>query len=204
MRSIRYVTVAVIASLAVMTLSRAVAKDDSDAAPFGLQWGMSSTQARAIGVVLTEDGHKNYGVTYIATKLPKMIADVQSVLLSFGFDDKLWRIVAISKDFPNDPYGSAVQKRYSELAAELAEKYGRGAKESGESDQFFSDPKNFVYAIQSGNAWRYTNYDTNIANIQLGIGATDTATAFYRLIFENNVLRLDFKKGKTTKEKNAL
>ncbi len=173
MRSLRYVAVAVIASLAVMTLSRAAAKDDSGAAPFGLQWGMSSAQARAIEIVLTEDPHKNYGVTYIATKLPKVIADVRAVLLSFGFDDKLWRVAAISKDFSNDPYGSAVQKRYDELAAELTEKYGRGETESGASDEFYSDPKNFVYAIQSGNAWHYTNYNTDLIRIQLGIGATD-------------------------------
>lgn len=204
MRSLRYATFAVMVLLALTSVSRAVTKDDSSAAPFGLQWGMSSAQARAIGVVLTENDHKDYGITYIATKLPKMIADVQTVVLSFGFDDKLWRVAAVSKDFPNDPYGSAVQKRCRELAAELAEKYGGGEKESGVSGEFYSDPKNFVYAIQSGNAWHYTNYNTSMTSVQLGIGATDLSTAFYKIIFENNALRSDFEKGKKTNEKNAL
>lgn len=204
MRSIRYVAFAVIASLAMMTTSRAVAADDNGAAPFGLQWGMPSSQARAIGVSLTEDSHKNYGATYIATTLPKMIADVQTVLLSFGFNDNLWRVVAISKDFPNDPYGSAVQRRYGDLAAELAEKYGRGANESGASDVFYRDPKLFVYSIQSGNAWCYTNYHNSLVTIQIGIGATDSYTAFYRIIFESNSLKSDFEKGKKINEKGAL
>ncbi len=204
MRSMRYAALAVIVSLAVMTTSEVIAEDDSGAAPFGLQWGVTSAQARVLGAVLTEDTHKNYGVTYIATKLPKMIADVQTVLLSFGFDDKLWRVVAISKDFPNDPYGSAVQKRYGELSAELSEKYGRGEKENGASDEFYSDPKNFVYAIQSGNAWSYTNFSNNMITVQLGIGATDPSTSFYKIIFDNNVLKSNFEKGKKTNEKNAL
>jgi hypothetical protein len=204
MRSIRYAAFVIIVSLAMTTALRAVAEDDSSAAPFGLQWGMSSAQARANGVVLTEDAHKNYGVTYLATTLPKMIADVQTILLSFGFDDKLWRVVAVSKNFSNDPYGSAVQKRYDELAGELTEKYGGGETKSGTSDEFYGDPKNFVYAIQSGNAWHYTNYDTNLIRVQLGIQATDPSTAFYQIIFENNSLRLDFEKGRKTKEKNAL
>jgi hypothetical protein len=204
MHPIRYVAAAIIISLAMMTASRALAEDNRGAAPFGLQWGMSSAQARAIGVVLTEDTHKNYGITYIATKLPKIIADIQTVLLSFGFDDKLWRIVAVSKDFSNDPYGAAVQKRYDELATELSEKYGRGDTESGASDEFFSDPKNFVYAIQSGNAWRYTNYNTSLLSIQLGINASDLSIAFYHIIFENNTLRAGFDKGKRTNEKKAL
>jgi hypothetical protein len=203
-RSIRHVAFAIIVSLVVIPALQARAEDNSDAAPFGLRWGMSSAQARAIGVVLTEDTHKNYGLTYMVTKLPKIIADVQTVLLSFGFDDKLWRVVAVSKEFSNDPYGSAVQKRYDELAAELAEKYGRGEAKSGASDEFYRDPKNFVYAIQSGNAWHYTNYNTNLIRVQLGISATDLSTAFYQIIFENNALRLNFEKGKKTNEKNAL
>lgn len=183
MRSGRHMAFAIIVSLTLISALQALAEENSDAAPFGLQWGMSSAQTRAIGVVLTEDTRKNYGLTYMATKLPKMIADVQTVLLSFGFDDKLWRVVAVSKEFSNDPYGFTVQKRYDELAAELAEKYGRGEVESGASDEFYRDPTNFVYAIQSGHAWHYTNYNNKLIKVQLGISATDPSTSFYQIIF---------------------
>lgn len=154
MRFVRYAILVLIASFAIGPALEA-ADSDGGGAPFALQWGMSVAQAQGLGVMLTKDSHKGFGASYVATNLPKMIGDVRAVLLSFGFDDKLWRVVAISKDFPNDPYGSAVQRRYEELAGDLAQKYGSGKKESGTSDEFYADPKHFVYAIQSGNAWYY-------------------------------------------------
>src|SRR5271165_5653488 len=99
----------------------------SDPAPFGLKWGMSVADAGALGVKLSNlDDKKNFGISYHATDLPKILPDADFVALSFGFEDKLWRITVIGRNTANDPYGNGVKARYSELVAALSDKYGRG------------------------------------------------------------------------------
>lgn len=90
----------------------AFAQTPRQEAQFGLEWGMSSAQVRAMGVELQSrtDDVKDFGFSFSAIKLPKILADAEMVLLSFGFDDKLWRIATVSRSFPNDPYGNAVKK----------------------------------------------------------------------------------------------
>jgi hypothetical protein len=191
-------------ALITAILARAVAEEEQSAAPLGLQWGVSSAQVRALGVDLKDVPLKDYGLSYTAAKLPKIIADTESVVLSFGFDDKLWRIAMASKAFPNDPYGSAVRNRYDELSNELAEKYGRGEQHHHSGEGFYAKGDEFVYALKTGNAWYYTNYTTNILWVQLSIRAQETSTAFYQILFENKPLRSDFEKGKKTHEKDSL
>jgi hypothetical protein len=192
-----------VGSLITATFGQAAEVDQKEG-PLGLQWGMSSVQVRGLGVDLKDVALKDYGTSYAASKLPKMIADIESVVLSFGFDDKLWRIATVSKAFSNDPYGSAVRNRYDELSSELAEKYGRGEQHHQTGQDFYAKADNFIYALHSGNSWYYTNYSTNLIGIQLSIRASDSSTAFYQIIFENQLLRSNFEKGKKTHEKDSL
>ena len=100
----------------------------SDPAPFGLKWGMSVADAKALGVMLSDpDGKEKFGISYRATNIAqKYCLDSDLVALSFGFEDKLWRIVVIGQKMGSDPYGNGVKARYRELSTALSEKYGRG------------------------------------------------------------------------------
>ena len=193
----------VINAVVTPTVSRG-AEDDRGSAPFGLQWGMSSSEVRALGAELKDVRFKEYGASFSAAKLPKIIADVETVVLSFGYNDSLWRISAASKKFENDPYGYRVRARYDELANVLSEKYGRGESREHLSNGMFSKPDDFLMSIHTGNSSVYTDYRTNSLDVQLAIGASDFSTSFYKLIFENKALRSEFEKGKKTHEKNAL
>jgi hypothetical protein len=203
MRAVISFLVLAVGTLTAVTLPGAV-EQDHDAAPFGLEWGMSSTHVRALGVEIKDSPLKDYGSSYAATKLPKVIADIDAVVLSFGFDDKLWRIAAVSKPFANDPYGSAVRKRYDELASELAEKYGSGEQHHQLGQGFYGKADTFVYALQTGNAWYYTNYTTSLVKIQISIRASEPSTGFYQITFENSPLQTDFEKSKKVREKGSL
>ena len=81
---------------------------------FGLSWGMSIEKVTQKGVKLSDKGIDKYGVQYNGTNLPKMISDIENVTLYFGYNNRLWRIAAISELFRNDPYGSHVKTRYEE------------------------------------------------------------------------------------------
>ena len=178
------------------------AEEDRDAAPFGLKWGMTTADARSLGIDLQDAPIKEFGITYGAAKLPKVIADISTVIVSFGFDDRLWRIAAISKEFPNDPYGAATKERYSELVRILGEKYGRGVQHH--QDAPYRKPEYFLMEINGGRAWDYTDYSTSTLWIQIALAAKDSSTGYYRIIFENRSLGSDFQNSKKLREKNAL
>jgi hypothetical protein len=180
------------------------AAEGNNSAPFGLEWGMSSAQVKGLGVDLAERSEKDFGQTYSARKLPKVISDVSSVFLSFGYDDKLSRIAAISKDFDNDPYGAAVQSRYDELARVLGDKYGPGTQTHYQDPNLFAGPQDFLMGIHAGRTFRYTDFDSHLLHVQIGIGATDSSTGYYRIIFENKSLRTEFEKGKKAHKKGTL
>jgi hypothetical protein len=101
-------------------------KPTGNEAPFGLTWGMSASEVKALGVELSDFPQSDWGHSFSATKLPKVLGDAEMVVLSFGFNDKLWRIAAVSRSFENDPAGVATMARYNELDKILADKYGKG------------------------------------------------------------------------------
>lgn len=200
--AIRLFVVAVFAATATMA---AFADEPSGrAAPFGLTWGMSVAQVKSLGVELAEQTGMSGGRSFIATKLPKVLSDASTVFLFFGFDDKLWRIAAISRDFRNDPYGNSVRERYDELAKELGDKYGHAEPHQSLDGRLYNKASEFVMGIKVGRSWWYTNFDAPTLWVQLGIGASDMDTAYWRIIFEDKPLRAEFEKSKKTHEKDAL
>lgn len=171
-------------------------------APFGLTWGMSAEQVQAQGVTITEIPEQKFGKSFAAKSLPKVIGDTELVHLSFGNDNKLWRIAAVSKSTKDDPYGSAIKLRYDDLAAALAEKYGRGTQEHFAAK--FHEHEHFVMGIKSGDNWWYTNFASPVVTVQIGIGATDFTSAHWLLIYSNKGLSAGFDKSKREREKSAL
>src|SRR5688572_2424732 len=83
--------------------------------PFGLRWGQSAEAIRATGAELQPLPGADYGVVYTASKLEKVLSDQETTLLTFGHNDALWRVVAVSRTFNNDPYGAGARSRYNDL-----------------------------------------------------------------------------------------
>jgi hypothetical protein len=197
------VFIALISGLAI-TLAARAQDADRNAAPFGLLWAASAADTRSSGIDLKEVPQKDYGVSYGAMKLPKILFDVENVFVSFGYDDKLWRVVANSRSFENDPSGISVRARYAELASVLAEKYGSGRSSHSQDSEMWKKPTEFVMGIKVGRSSWFTNFETNLLQIQLAIHADDSSTAHWRIIWENKPLRANFGVGKKANEKNAL
>jgi hypothetical protein len=195
--------VALISGLAVSTFAHAQ-DTDKNAAPFGLTWAASAADTRSLGIELKEYPAKDFGQTYVATNLPKILSDAETVFASFGYDDKLWRITAVSRSFTNDPSGISVRARYDELASVLSEKYGKGQSTHSQDSQMWKGPTEFVMGIKAGRSSWFTNFETNLLRIQLGIIADDNSTAHWRILLENKPLRANFEAGKKAHEKDAL
>jgi hypothetical protein len=174
-------------------------------APLGLTWGTSSTEVRSQGVELTETSGTTFGRSLTAKNLEKAISDQEMALLSFGFNDKLWRVLIVSRQFDNDPHGNNVLARYADLANLLSEKYGKPQQfhHLGESS-FYKKSENFIWGIHQGETHWYTNFESAALFVQLGLTSEGNATSHWRLIYENKALRKEFEAAKRTREKGSL
>lgn len=172
--------------------------------PIGLVWGSSSAEVQAKGVELKEIEGTDFGKSYLASKMEKALADQSGALLSFGFNDKLWRVLITSRPFSEDPAGSAAVARYDELAGLLSDKYGKGTQVHRLGESIYAQSGYFVAGIRGGQSRWFTNFDTSNILIQLGLTASDSSTATWRLIYENKIFRRDFEASKRSREKETL
>lgn len=177
--------------------------EEAPDAPFGLTWAATKADVEKLGVALKSLDSKD-GQRYSASGLPKILADAEAVVLNFGFQDKLLRIVAISKAFENDRYGGAVRERYDEIARLLGEKYGKGKSVHHTGSSIYKDPEYWVSGIRSGDNQHFTNFKSGGLSIQINIRADSSNDAKWILIYENDRLMKEFEQDKAKKEKGAL
>lgn len=173
-------------------------------APLGLSWGATSEDIRSMGIELKENSGKDFGISYLATSLPKAMSDQDGAVLSFGYDNRLWRILIVSRAFNDDPYGTAVKDRYKELHDVLAEKYGKAKNSHQLGGSIYSESRYFLSGINGGNSAWFTNFDNPLLFIQISIGASSGSTGYWRIIFEHKDGRRSFDATKRQREKGAL
>ncbi|SDH44418.1 hypothetical protein SAMN05216338_1009102 [Bradyrhizobium sp. Rc2d] len=190
--------------IASCVTSLAQAQVSATDAPIGLVWGSSSAEVRAKGIELKEIEGTDFGKSYLASKMEKALADQSAALLSFGFNDKLWRVLITSRPFGEDPTGSAAVARYTELASLLSDKYGKGTQVHRLGESIYAQSGYFVAGIRGGQSRWFTNFETSNLFIQLGLTASDSSTATWRLIYEYKTFRRDFEASKRSREKGTL
>lgn len=173
-------------------------------APLGLHWSASAEALKQAGIDLKKSGSDDFGVGFVAQKVPEGLANQETTLLSFGYDDKLWRIVIVSKSFPNDPAGNAVRNRYDELVRILGEKYGKAGVHQVLGESIYSEPRYFLAGIEGGNSVWYSNFETSDLFIQIGILAATSSDARWRIIYEYKPLKTIFVQEKKGREKGRL
>lgn len=177
---------------------------DDNSAPLGLTWGASVDEVRALGVDLQAIPKTDFGESFSASKLPRALSDQENALLSFGYDNKLWRIVAVSHSFDHDPHGNAVKARYQQLLGALTEKYGKPSSVHSLGDSIFATPEYFIAGIRSGKSFWYSNLSGPDVNIQIGIHGESSDSARWTIFYENTKLKKAFDENKRLKEKNSL
>ena len=84
------------------------------AAPFGLVWGMNEDDVKKLGVRLRPEPMKDYVNSYAASRLPNMLKDFQRVVIVFGEENKLWRVIAFGNFITDDtPDATKTLKEYN-------------------------------------------------------------------------------------------
>lgn len=168
--------------LAVVSGPFAAALAD-EKAPFGLFWGDSAELVKASGVQLRALPSDKSGERFAASNLPKALADLGAVILSFGNNNRLHKIEAVSEDFVNDPDGARLKARYRELSGALTAKYGRGVVRH-EIPEPWTRPNDFLTGIYRGSSHYYTEFFGQNVTVRLEIRAIRSGISNYALIFQ--------------------
>jgi hypothetical protein len=173
-------------------------------APFGLFWGRSAAEIRALGVTLVPIGEEtDFGIGYRAEGLRAVLSDAERIILFCGFKDRLWRIFATSRKIGPDPYGYAGLRRYQEIQALLSDRYGKG-EEVDERGTYNSNPEMYVFYLRQGRVKRYTNFRGNGMDVQLGLRGEADDTMRWVLFYESIQESITFNNDRKLKEKESL
>ena len=178
--------------------------DKSAAAPLGLTWAISKTTVRELGVSFVKEENGNSGSRVIARNLPKALSDTETVLLDFGFDDELWKVVIASTKWEKDRYGARARARFEEMVSLLSDRYGNGTSQiTSPTSTFHSKPENFAYSLSQNERFHIHQWATNTVDVELSLRAAHENT-YYVIIYEYLPLSAKAKSGKRQREKDAL
>lgn len=149
-------------------------------APFGLLWGATYEETLSSGVILTRTEEKDYINSFIATQLPKPISAMRYVVLTFGEDNKLWRIIAYGNFIKDTPNAEKITKEYHRFYNMLNKKYGNA------EEVFTPKIKQITKTVDLGNGrskQEIENIEEPIGNpeflSQLQKGEADLYATFY-------------------------
>ena len=180
------------------------AESEDNLGPFGLMFNSSADEVRRTGVQLAPVVGTEWGTSFVASGLEKVLSDMDNPILSFGFKDKLWRVAAAGKTNSADPYGSNTVARYKELMTSLSEKYGPGRETDARDREMWKDPSEYIMSLQQGRAARYALFSARFVTIELSVRASDASSSYYVIIYKSIHGEKEFAIDKKTNEKGSL
>lgn len=176
-----------------------------DAAPFGLLWKASIAAIKNLGVILTPVEQKDYVNSFSATHLPKDPKGFRDIIITFGEEDELWRIIAVGNFLNDDASASKVLKEYRKYVRLLTQKYGnpqefftpkvtvveKKVKEYGQEKiiteqhpEPIGNPE-FLSQLQSGEAVLYSTFEGNNIGAALAINVDGDGKSYIIIDYKN-------------------
>lgn len=175
-------------------------------APFGLSWGATYNQTKALGVDLKKVERKDSVNDFIVTKLPKPLADFRQVIVSFGEDNSLWRLSAYGKLIDDNASASQALHLYRKYYGLLERKYGNAKEfftpkiitvEKKVKDEYgrdkieiekISEPiggPNFLAGLKSGEAVLYATFEDEDVGAALAVNVDGDGKSYIVVDYTN-------------------
>ena len=175
-------------------------------APFGLSWGATYNQTKALGVDLKKVERKDSVNDFIVTKLPKPLADFRQVIVSFGEDNSLWRLSAYGKLIDDNASASKALHLYRKYYGLLERKYGNAKEfftpkiitvEKKVKDEYgrdkieiekISEPiggPNFLAGLKSGEAVLYATFEDEDVGAALAVNVDGDGKSYIVVDYTN-------------------
>lgn len=174
-------------------------------APFGLFWKANVETIKNLGVILKPIEQEDYKNVFEAQQLPKGSKGFQKVQITFGEENELWRIYAVS-DFMDDNQRASKGLRLYEMYARLLnKKYGnqkdfytpayktvekevmeqrRRVKVTEQVPEKLEN-ENFLKQIQSGEATLYSTFEGNGIGVALALNADGNGQTYIVIDYKN-------------------
>ena len=175
-------------------------------APFGLSWGATYNQTKALGVDLTKVERKDSVNNFIVTKLPKPISDFRRIIVSFGENNSLWRLSAYGKLISDDPaaskalhlykkYYDLLQRKYGnaqefftpkivKVKKTVKDEYGRDKVEKEKVTRPIGNP-DFLAELQSGEAVLYATFEDKDVGAALAVNVDGDGKSYIIIDYTN-------------------
>lgn len=161
------------------------AKETYGAAPFGLVWGAAEEEIKSLGVQLSSVELKDYANAFEAKNLPSALSDFDNVVIVFGKDNKLWRILARSVPVVDTtPNAEKIMKFYKKYHALLSKKYG--SPKQNHTAASAAGVGNLREKLNQGTADIYATFEKGNIGASLAIDA-EGSNQFYLLIDYRNL-----------------
>lgn len=175
-------------------------------APFGLSWGATYNQTKALGVDMERVERKDSVNDFIVTKLPKPIADFRQVIVSFGENNSLWRLTAYSRLLNDDASASKALHLYRKYYGLLERKYGNAKEfftpkittvEKKVKDEYgvdkveiekISEPiggADFLAELKSGQAVLYATFEDQDVGAALAVNVDGDGKSYIIIDYTN-------------------
>ncbi len=166
-------------------------------APFGLFWGASKNETSARGVLLKKYDIVDHPQSYHATRLSKPIAEIKDVFVSFGDNNKLWRILAYGKTIKDNADASKIYAEYQKYYRLLEQKYGNAEEfYVGAKHAIIKDKKevvetlpignsDFLQQLQSGKAELYATFYNENVGVALAVNVDGEGHSYLTIDYKN-------------------
>ncbi len=189
-------------SRALSASSTTAPTQELDSAPFGLYWASTMDNTRNQGVTLTPVEMEDYANSFLAGNLPKAIDFFERVYVTYGEENKLYRILAYSKLIDDDASASKVLKEYNTYSEYLNKKYGnkqedftpavisktitnaQGKEETVTENAPIGNPE-FLSQLLSGDAVLFSTYYNDDIAAALSIGVDGDKKTYIVIDYKN-------------------
>lgn len=178
----------------------------AEPAPFGLTWGATYNEVKSAGVTLVKTGEKDYVNNFSAQHLPKPVQTFREVILTFGIENELWRIIAYGNFLEDTPDAGKVLEVYNQYYKLLEKKYGNaqqfytpkvtnvdetvslgGGKTETRTKQVESEigGPGFLQELQSGEAELYATFENGKVGAALAVNVDGDNQSYITIEYKN-------------------
>lgn len=163
-------------------------------APLGLTWGASQQEIEQSGVILTPTELKDYTHCFKATNLPESNKEFASVIVVFGDDNKLWRVLVRTQFITGDSAnGTKTLKQYNRFYDLLAKKYGNAQQfytQLDENDNIIPNASpdknpNLLSNMELGVAELYATFEGDNVGVALSVNVDGDMQSYMTIDYKN-------------------
>lgn len=171
-----------------------------DNALFGLKWGMTTQQIKAMGISLEKKSAEWNFSTYAADTMPKTLSFSEGFVLIFD-DNALVKVKMISKSITEDPYGTEGKELFDRAVEMLKKSYKVDKVFCKSGLELYEDSDEFYECLAyEGCGYWITSFIGDNKNIVVQLEGIRRGIGYLTITAEADIFSKSVEKYKKLKE----